>query len=72
MKYGVKQKTLRTIRGMTQAELATMAGTTQERVSDFEVGRRNPGAEEKERIMQALGWTEDVETQLLGLGGRHE
>jgi len=69
MTYGMKQKTLRTARNMTQEGLARAAETTQERISDFEVGRRSPGEVEEALIRKALDWTEEVEAQLLALGG---
>jgi len=41
--------------GLTQAELARLAGTSQPNVSDFECDRVSPTVEVAERLLAALG-----------------
>lgn len=42
-------------RGMTQAEIARRAGTTQSAIARFEAGRTNPTLEFASRLSSALG-----------------
>jgi len=67
MDYGMMQKIMRIMRDMKQGELAFLAETTQERISDFEIGRRLPPSEEETRIKDVLGWTTEADRLLLEL-----
>lgn len=50
-------ETARRARGLTQEELAKAAGVTQEAVSRYETGRREPDEEVLQRLADALGLT---------------
>ena len=45
---------LRALSGMTQAELAELAGTTASVISEYETGRRRPSRKTVERFAAAL------------------
>jgi transcriptional regulator with XRE-family HTH domain len=47
-------KRLRSIRNLTQKELADMAGTSYPRISEIETGSGNPTVDSVERIAAAL------------------
>jgi len=54
--FGAVLKTLREEKGLTQAQLAKAAGTTQEYVAMLETGvRKNPTIETLKRLAKALG-----------------
>ncbi|MCC5951403.1 MAG: helix-turn-helix transcriptional regulator [Acidimicrobiia bacterium] len=48
-------RTARTRRGLTQAQLATRAGTSQPVISAYEHGRRDPSIETLRRLVAAAG-----------------
>jgi len=52
--WGLGVRTIRGVRGLTQAELASRAHTTQARISEVENGRRNIADELRVRIARAL------------------
>lgn len=47
--------------GMTQAQLAELAGTTQSAIARLESGRRSPSVEQVERLMRLCGFQLIVE-----------
>jgi len=57
MSFAEDLKTMRTIRKLTQAQLADKALTSQAFVSHIETGKMLPTPELKERLKRALGWT---------------
>jgi transcriptional regulator with XRE-family HTH domain len=46
----------RQARGLTQGELATRAGTSQEQVSRWESGKRSPTVDQLGRLLAVLGY----------------
>lgn len=56
MQFGHTIKVMRTVRGFTQAQLATSADISSWDLSIAESGRLNLKPEEQERIRRALDW----------------
>ena len=52
---GNKLKAIRCIRGMTQAELAAHAGSTQGCITEYETGKKDMRASTILKLMDALG-----------------
>lgn len=52
--WGDGVRTIRGVRGLTQTELATLANTTQARISEIENGRRGIADDLRVRIARAL------------------
>lgn len=48
-------RTLRTLAGLTQAELASMAGTSQPTIAAYEAGRKSPSVATLRRLADAAG-----------------
>lgn len=57
MSFAEDLKTMRTIRNLTQAELADKAMTSQAFVSHIETGKMLPTEELRRRLKKALNWT---------------
>lgn len=55
MDVGAALRTARTAAGLTQAEMAERAGTTQSTVSAYESGRKEPGFSTLERLLGVVG-----------------
>lgn len=64
--YGSFLRSVRTSRGLTQAQLAEFAGLSQPNLSAYENDRRMPTLEVANRILAACGY------QLVAEGGRRE
>lgn len=62
-------RALRESRGLSQSQLATLAGVAQATVSFWESGARRPGLEESVRAARALGVPLDEFARVLGLDG---
>ncbi len=54
--YGALVRSARAERGLTQAQLATIAGIEQSNISAIENGRRAPSAETLHRLLFACGF----------------
>ena len=63
-------RTVREHRGLTQAELAQRAGTTQTAISRLESGGRSPSTGTLRRLLQVMG--EDLELRARPLRGDHD
>lgn len=59
--FGVQVKTLRAVRGMSQAELAAQIGVAQALLSHIETGRVMPTPELEQRIREALDWPREAD-----------
>lgn len=57
MLTGTQFRALRALRGMTQAELAAVAGVSPTAVAEFETGKRNLRADTLHKLCDALGVT---------------
>lgn len=68
MSFAEDLKTMRTIRNLTQAELADKALTSQAFVSHIETGKMLPTPDLVARLRKALDWTEleDEAFKILG------
>ena len=68
MSFREDLKTMRTIRQLTQAQLADKAMTSQAFVSHIESGKMLPTPELEKRLRKALNWTEleDEAFEILG------
>ena len=64
--FGEKLKTLRTVRGLTQQQLATRIGITKSVISSYESSMRSPSLDSLKKIALTFGVTTDY---LLGLKG---
>jgi len=53
--FGARLRQLRESRGLTQSELAARAGLTDQWVSHFEIGRREPTFRNLQALAQGLG-----------------
>ena len=61
--FGKKLKYLRTLKGLTQAQLAELAGVHEKHVSKLEIGIYQPSYETQQKILRALGaQTDDIDT----------
>lgn len=58
--FGEKLKHIRTAAGMSQQELADKAGVSQDAISKWELGTREPLISAVEKLCEALGVTCDV------------
>lgn len=58
MDFGRNLKTMRTIRNLTQAELAELAFTSRPLISLIETGEILPSPDLKARLRKVLDWTE--------------
>ncbi len=68
MSFGEDLKTMRTIRQLTQAQLADKAMTSQAFVSHIETDKMLPTPELEKRLKEALNWgpIEDKAFEILG------
>ena len=68
MSFAEDLKTLRVVRGLTQAQLADKASTLQAVVSRIETGKKLATPELEKRLREALNWTalEDEAFAILG------
>lgn len=64
MTLSQRLKTLRTMRGLTQEELAKMTGIPNTYLSLMETGKVVPAGEWDAAIRRALDWTPEVDAQL--------
>jgi len=64
MEFATQLRVMRTVRGLSQTELAELVGIPNTRISSMETGQILPGADWEARIRQALGWTADVDEAL--------
>lgn len=64
MSYGSQLRTMRQLRGLTQEQLATMAGIPNTYLSLMETGKVIPGNEWDIRLRAALDWTPDTDDLL--------
>ena len=55
MRFGARLRQYRVMAGLTQAELAALAGTTQDYVSDLERGKHFPNVKLLVRLAGGLG-----------------
>lgn len=55
MDVGAELRKARTAAGLSQAELAERAGTTQSTISAYESGRKEPGVSTLERLLGVVG-----------------
>ena len=69
MSFAEDLKAMRTIRKLTQAQLADKAMTSQAFVSHIEGGKLLPSPDLKKRLRKALGWTE-LEDEAFAILGR--
>jgi transcriptional regulator with XRE-family HTH domain len=53
---GVSLRRLRSVRGLTQAEVAELAGCSRSQISDLELGKGNPTVDTLFRVLHAMGW----------------
>jgi transcriptional regulator with XRE-family HTH domain len=53
---GVAVRRLRSVRGLTQAEVADLAGCSRSQISNLELGKGNPTVDTLFRVLQAMGW----------------
>ena len=65
---GTRLKTLRTSKGLTQAELANRLGLTKSMISSYEMGTRKPSYSILVRLAGLFNVTTDF---LLGADGKH-
>ncbi len=63
-------RTVRLRHGLTQAQLALRAGTTQTAISRLERGDRSPSVETLSRLMLVMG--EDLDLRARPLRGQHD
>jgi transcriptional regulator with XRE-family HTH domain len=63
-------RSVRLRRGLTQAELALRAGTTQTAISRLERGDRSPSVETLRRLLVVMG--EDLDLRTRRLEGEHD
>ena len=68
MDFAENLKTMRTIRKLTQEQLADKAMTSQAFISHIESGKMLPTPSLKRRLREALTWDEDHDTALEILG----
>ncbi len=64
MNYATKVKVLRTVRGLSQADLADVTGIANFDLSKIETGKMLPSEDGERRIRVALGWTAAVDAAL--------
>lgn len=64
MTIAQKIRTLRTMRGLSQQELALKAGIPSNYISHMESGKVIPAGEWDVKIRKALRWTPEVDAQL--------
>ena len=60
MDYGTKVLMMRVARGLTQRQLANLAGTNEKLLGLIEHGTISPGYELREAIAEALGWPPEM------------
>jgi len=71
MDFGQNLKTMRTIRNLSQAELAELAGTNRVFISHLETGKMLVTPDLEKRLRKALNWTE-LEDKAFAILGRDE
>ena len=64
MDYATRLRLLRTARGMSQDDLATISGVPRYDLSKIETGRMLPNPEWDRDLRQSVGWTAQVDTAL--------
>lgn len=64
MTPGQRLRMVRTLRDMTQRQLAEVTGIPQPILSQMESDRLIPAGEWEERIKTALNWTSEMDTHL--------
>ena len=57
--FGTKLRTLRTLKKLTQLELADLTGVPYTHISMIETGKMLPGAHYEKQIKTALDWPAD-------------
>jgi transcriptional regulator with XRE-family HTH domain len=64
MTIAQRLKTLRTMRNLTQEELAALSGIPNTYISLIETGKVIPAGEWDARLRLALNWTPEIDAQL--------
>ena len=64
MTFAEKLRTLRTLRGLKQQELADLTGIPTNYLSLMESGKVIPAGEWDTRIREALGWSAETDAKL--------
>jgi transcriptional regulator with XRE-family HTH domain len=67
--FGVSLASHRRARGLSQQQLAELAGVSQRHISFLESGRSSPGSKALRKLFQAMALTKYQVDQLLGLAG---
>jgi len=60
--FGQQVRTIRTLRQMTQGELAAVAGLSRQAVNMIETGASNPQPTTVEALKRALNWSPDADS----------
>ena len=69
MDFATMLRLLRTLRHMSQLELAKAAGVAPTCMSYFEAGKILPGPEWEKQLLDALGYQPEMEPMLAALAG---
>lgn len=64
MDFGLKMRTMRTLRKLSQEDLGMIVGVSDGYISWIEIGRLNPTPTQEHDIRVALGWPEVVDGML--------